>query len=368
MILISATLGFLTVLLGVPIAEKYLAASGIYGRDQQKHGKPAIPTSGGVIVLIGFLLAITFYTGAMALFTDVLLNREIIFASLSSVTLIALIGLIDDIHVDLNRLVREDIEKDIVVDIETGKTVIHQKAELVFGNSTKHQDRKGLSQAVKMLMVLPAAFPLIAVGAGSWSMYIPLIGYIHWGLMYPLVLLPLGLLFVSNVVNMLAGTNGLAASLSLIASTTLGVFTYQNGSLEASAIAFCLSACLLPFVYYNWHPASILPGDSLTYLAGATMFSVIVIGNIEVFAVALFLPWMIEFFLKLRSKFQAHSWGELDSQGNLNSLYTKNYSLTHLFMDRGLNESQITLAISSAVTIWAITVLIMFNYLPFLTG
>lgn len=368
MILISAAVAFLAVLLGTPVAEKYLAASGIYGRDQQKPGKPGMPTSGGIIVLLGFLLAVTFYAGAMSLFTDLQLDKEILFASLSSVTLIALIGLLDDIHVDVNNLVAEELERDITIDIETGKTFIHQKAELFFGAATAEEDRRGLSQLVKMFMVLPAAFPLIAVGAGSWGMHIPLIGTVYWGLLYPLILLPLGLLFVSNVVNMLAGTNGLAASLSLIASTALGIFAHQSGALEASAISFMLSAALLAFMYYNWYPASVLPGDSLTYLCGAVMFSAMVIGNMEVFGVALFLPWMIEFGLKARSKFSARSWGRINSENTLDSFYDRNYSLTHLFMDRGLTEEQITLRLSIIVAIWALVVLVAFNYLPFLTA
>jgi len=368
MITISAIIAFLAVLLGTPIAEKYLAASGIYGRDQQKQDRPSIPTSGGVIVLLGFLIAVTFYAGATSLFTEITLDKEILFASLSSVTLIALIGLLDDIHVDISDLVAEEIERDVVVDIQTGKTFIHEKAELFFGAATQGEDRRGLSQAVKMLMVLPASFPLIAVGAGSWGMHIPFLGTVYWGLIYPLILLPLGLLFVSNVVNMLAGTNGLAASLSLIASSALGVFAYQNGALEAAAISFCLSASLLAFLYYNWYPASILPGDSLTYLCGAVMFSAMAIGDMEVFGVALFVPWFIEFGLKARARFDARSWGDINSDNTLDSFHNSTYSLTHLFMDRGLTEEKITLYLSVIVAAWAVIVLAAFNYVPFLTG
>ena len=368
MILVAAAIGFFLVLLGVPVAESYLAASGIYGRDQQKEGKPALPTSGGIIVLMGFIIAITFYAGATSIFSETVLDKELLFAAVSSTTLIALIGLVDDIHVDINNLIAGEIHEDVLIDIETGKTFIHEKADLFFGVSDAEEDRKGLSQAVKALMVLPAAFPLIAVGAGSWSMNLPFIGVIEWGLIYPLILLPVGLLFVSNVVNMLAGTNGLAASAALIASGAMGIFAYQNGALEAAALSLSLSAALIGFLYYNWYPATILPGDSLTYLSGATIFSAMVIGNMEWFGVFLFMPWMLEFFLKARSGFDARSWGDLDSEGNLNSFYDKNYSLTHFFMDKGLNEEQITLRIASVLAVWASFVLLLFKYAPFLSA
>ena len=333
-IVLSAFLGFLVTLVGTPLAEKYLAASGIYGKDQNKTGKPKIPTSGGLIVLMGFLISITFYAGATSIFTDTIVDKELLFAALASTILIALIGLVDDIHIE-SLASSEDIE------IVTGDSILHQKAELILGSGEAGEDRKGLSQSVKMLMVLPAAFPLIAAGAGSWTMVLPVLGEVQWGLIYPLILLPVGLLFVSNVVNMLAGTNGLSSGLSLVTALGLGIFGILNGQLEAAMIAFGLAGALTGFIYYNWPPASILPGDSLTYLCGAALFSTMVIGDMEKFGVFVFTLWFIEFFLKLRSRFNAHSWGKPDV-GSLKPLYDKNYSLTHPLMRRGFTESQIT--------------------------
>ncbi len=335
-VLLSLLLGFLIVLVFTPVGEKYLASSGIYGRDQQKPGKPRIPTSGGLVVTIGFLTAITFYAGATSLFTDTVLDKELLFAALSSATLITLIGLMDDIHIDYKKLLDKDPE------IEVGDTFLHRKADLIFGPSTGKEERVGLSQTTKLFMILPASFPLIAAGAGSWFMILPIVGEVHWGLFYPLVLLPLGLLFVTNVVNSLAGTNGLAAGLSLVTSLGLGIFGYINGQLEAAILAFCLSASLAGFLYYNNYPASVLPGDSLTYLCGAVIFSSMVIGDMEKFGVFIFTLWFIELLLKSRSRFKAESWGTLQDDGTLDPGYSKNYSLTHVLMRRGLTEKQIT--------------------------
>jgi len=352
-ILLSSFLGFLTVLVATPLAEKYLSASGIYGKDQNKSDKPRIPTSGGLVVLMGFLITITFYSGLTSLFTDIYVDKELLFGALSSITLIALIGLIDDIHIESLTLSEE-------VDIVTGNTIIHEKAEMVFGDSNSSEDRIGLSQPVKMLMVLPAALPLIAVGAGSWVMVLPIIGEVHWGLIYPLILLPLGLLFVSNVVNMLAGTNGLSAGLSLVTAIGLGTFGFLNNQIEAAIIAFGLAASLLGFIYYNWYPASILPGDSLTYLCGAALFSSMVIGDMEKFGVFIFSLWFLEFFLKLRSRFNAHSWGK-PVNGKLEPLYSRNYSLTHIFMRKGLTEKQITSVLVLIQSLIVVTGLIVFE-------
>jgi len=367
-LLASLLLGFLAVFMGTPYAKRYLLLSGIIGVDQNKEDKPRLPTSGGIVVLFGFILAVTSYLGLSALTGTGNVNVALTLAAMSSAILIALIGLLDDIHVNLSALIEEDLE------IESGefKLAIHQRIDeielphqkfwtgITSGrNRDSEMLREGLNQFSKMLFVLPAALPLIAVGAGSWTMHLPVIGEVYWGIIYPLVLLPLGLLFVSNVVNMLAGTNGLSASMSMVAATSLGVYAYMNGRVAAAVIAFSLSACLIAFLRYNY-TGSILPGDSLTYLAGAAIFSAMVIGNIEKFGVFIFIPWFVEFFLKLRSGFQAHSWGN-PVDGKLEPTTTKTYSLTHPLMRRGFTEKQITLVLAGTETLICVAGLLLFN-------
>lgn len=373
---LSLALGFLVTLLGIPYAEKYLLASGIFAVDQQKEEKPRLASSGGIVVLFGFLASITSYLAFSALVGNVGIDLAVTLAALNSAMLIALIGLLDDIHIDLEAVIEEHISLDgDEMDVEIHRernigSLPHQRiVDRLTGNFTdggKSEDtlRTGLGQVPKMLFVLPAALPLIAVGAGSWTMNFPLIGTLNWGLIYPLVLLPLGLFFVSNVVNMLAGTNGLSAGMSFVASTALGVFAYVNGSVEAALIAFSLCSALLAFLYFNMYPASILPGDSLTYLCGAAMFSAMVVGNMEKFGVFVFTPWILEFFLKLRSGFQAHSWGILQEDGSLKPQHEKIYSLTHVFMRRGFTERQITLSLVGLETLICIAGLYIFTAVP----
>lgn len=370
---ISLLLGFLTVIIGTPYAKRYLLLSGIVAADQQKHDLPKLPTSGGIVVLFGFLISVTGYLAISSFYQTPQLDQLEVLAALNTVFIISLIGLLDDIHIDIKELIKEDLDaqtKDLelgihreVDRIETPSKNIGRKISSLLGEKERSENviRKGLGQASKMMFVLPAALPLIAVGAGSWTMVFPFIGTVNWGIIYPLVLLPVALLFVSNVVNMLAGTNGLTASMSLVASTSLGIVGYLTGSMEAMLIAFSLSVCLAAFLRYNFYPASILPGDSLTYLAGAAIFSAMVVGDMEKFGVFIFTPWVLEFFLKLRSGFKAHSWGELQKDGSLKPQHEKNYSLTHPLMRRGLNERQITLALAGIETLICLTGLILFT-------
>jgi UDP-N-acetylglucosamine--dolichyl-phosphate N-acetylglucosaminephosphotransferase len=354
---VSLALGFLFTFLGTPFAEKYLLNSGIYGVDQQKSGKPKLATSGGIAVVFGFIISMTAYLGLTSLAGAQTTDVSLLLASLSSVCIITLIGLIDDIHINLEKYVQEELEieefemkLDTSTELRTPVAKFREILEVEKEDESEEESsmhRKGLRQNMKMLFVLPAVLPLIAAGAGSWTMSLPILGTVNWGLLYPLVLLPVGLLFISNVVNMLAGTNGLSAGMSLVASASLGLFGYMNGSIEAALIAWSLSAALLAFLFYNTYPASILPGDSLTYLSGAAMFSAIVVGNMEKFGVFIFTPWIIEFFLKLRSGFKAHSWGILQEDGTLESQHEKIYSLTHPLMKKGFTEKQITYTLVS---------------------
>ena len=371
---LSLAIGFLAVFIGTPYAERYLLASGMFGTDQQKEDKPTLATSGGVAVFFGFLFSVTTYLGFSSL-ADSGTNFPEVLAALSSVSIITLIGLLDDIHVNIKLIFEEELNisrDEITFEYEERfeKQLPHQKAAGVFAGLFTEKSRKdgeedmirqGMSQVSKMLFVIPAVFPLMAVGAGSWSMSFPVIGTVNWGLIYPLVLLPLGLLFVSNVVNMLAGMNGLSTSMSLVASTTLGIYALHLNQIEAAVIALSLSVALAGFLRYNLYPASVLPGDSLTYLCGAAMFSAIVIGDMEKFGAFIFLPWIIEFFLKARSGFNAHSWGDLNEKGVLENQHDKIYSLTHLLMDRKYDEKQITLILTGIETLICVTALILFT-------
>ncbi|QKQ98780.1 hypothetical protein GKQ38_04625 [Candidatus Nanohaloarchaea archaeon] len=359
---VSLVAGFLVTFLGVPFARKYLFSSGIYGVDQQKEDKPRLPTSGGVVVFFGFLVSMTLYLGLISFSSAPPADVSLLLAALSSVSIIALIGFIDDIHIRIDEYVKEEYEIDIELEGEGEKESSVEFDIPLVDDIAKGAEvhRKGLSQLPKMLFVLPAVFPLMAVKAGSWTMHFPVIGEINWGIIYPLVLLPLGLLFVSNVVNMLAGTNGLSAGMAMIAAAGLGTMGYMIGSNEAMIISFSLAVSLAAFLYYNFYPASILPGDSMTYLAGAALFSAIVIGNMEKFGVFIFAPWLIEFILKLRSGFNAASWGDL-VDGELRPKYDKNYSLTHPLMRRGLDERQITLALMGLEAVIVLAGLYLFG-------
>jgi len=322
-LLVSVVMSFLTTFFITPYFIRFLYIAGIVGLDLQKKDKPKLPTSGGICVafgvLAGLLTYIGLYTFVPSFFPSVsTLKISVIplLAVTSSVLIVMFVGLLDDLNVR-SRKVRTKEGYDI---------------------------RIGFTQWIKPLLTLPAAIPLMAISAGVDTMAIPFIGNVELGVLYPLLLIPIGAVGASNVVNMLAGFNGLESGMGIVYLLGLGIFALLNGS-TGSIIFLVAFAALVGFIKYNWYSAKILPGDSLTYLLGSIVAAGVIVGNMERTGIIVMLPFIIEFFLKLRVRFKATCLGKLRIDGKLDPPYgRKVYSWTHFIMNlRPMTEKQVTI-------------------------
>jgi len=285
------------------------------GIDQQKKKKIFVAEMGGPIILFGFL------SGAFIfLWADVFIyhhnNTAKILAVITTAIISALIGMLDDL------------------------TTLSKKR---VGDKTPK--RIGLKQWQKPLLTLPVAIPLMAIMAGTPTINIPVVGAINLGILYPLIIIPLGVVGATNAFNMLAGLNGLEAGMGSVLLSALGIYALLIGETTAGILSLIFVMSLIAFLHYNWYPSKIFPGDSLTYLTGAMVASVAIIGNFEKFAVFCFIPWIIEFFIKARHKFKKQSYGQIKKDGTLKSPGNKIYSLTHVPMKFGLKENQVVLTL-----------------------
>jgi len=324
LILVSVLLSFFTVFFVAPGTKKFLERVKIVGMDQQKHNRPKMATSAGVLVIAGLLVGGFFFMGMNTFLFGASINLTYLLAAYCSILIVTFIGFIDDLNVSKKPTTNKGV-KDF---------------------------RVGLKQWQKPLLTLPAAIPLMAISAGTSVMSIPFIGPMDFGVLYPLVLVPVAVVVVSNITNMLAGMNGLEAGMGAVALLSLGIYTFSLGRVEASVIAFTACFSLLAFLKWNWYPAKFLPGDSLTYLIGASLISVIILGNIEKFGMIIMIPWLLEAFLKLRSGFRARSLGDLRKDGTLKPPYKNIYSLTHVIMKmRPMNERKIAAILIGMETI-----------------
>ena len=305
-ILISSILGFLVTLISAKYIIKYLSKISLVVKDMNKKDKPLVPISGGIMVLVGIIFSLLSFIFIQTFIYKNNIYTISVFAVLNTILLISLVGLVDDLL------------------IKRSKNSSH-----------------GLKQWQKPLLTLLASIPLIVVNVGDTTMWIPLIGKIDIGLLYPLLFIPIGVVGAANMVNMFAGYNGLEAGMGLVYTFMLGVYAYFNASYLGALIAGVTFFCLIPFFIFNKYPAKVLPGDSLTYLLGASLVSIAVLGNVEKAAIICSIPFFIEFVLKARSKFKANSYGYL-KDGKIHSFYDKIYSIPHIFARTGkFTEKQI---------------------------
>lgn len=319
-----------------PFFIRFLFKTGVVGLDLQKQDRPKLATSGGVCVAFGVLAGLLTYIGLQTFSNKFLSGDENIawliplLAVTSSVLIVMFIGFLDDLGV-----------KAKMEETKEGRDI-----------------RVGLPQWVKPLLTLPAAIPLMAISAGVTTMALPIIGRVNFGIVYPLLLIPLGVVGASNMVNMLAGFNGLEVGMGIVYFLGLGLSALLNNRTSGAVVFLVTFAALIGFISYNWYPARILPGDSLTYLLGSLVASGVVVGNMEKNGIIVMLPFMVEFFLKLRIRFKASSLGKLREDGKLDPPYGKKiYSWTHLTMNlKTVTEKQVTITLILIQTLFTILI------------
>jgi len=304
---ISSLVSFLVVLYLTPWLIRYLRRIGLVVKDQNKKNKPLVPISGGMAVMAGLFMGIMVYLFFQTFYFHYGEPNIYLLSGLTTIIMITFVGFVDDL-------------------------LIKSKEE-----------SSGLKQWQKPVLTLTAAIPLMVINAGVTTMWIPFLGKTDFGVIYPILLIPLGVIGAANMVNILAGINGLETGMGIIYIGMLGLYSYINGTDVATLIALLIFSSLIAFYIFNKYPAKILPGDSLTYLLGASIAVIAILGNIERAAIIASIPFFAEFILKWRSKFKAKSYGYY-YKGKVKS-YHKNkiYSLVHILTRTGrYTEKQIT--------------------------
>lgn len=259
-------------------------------KDMNKYDKPKVAGSGGLIAVCGFILGVLGYIFIKTFYFKDIQNVVEIFALTTTVLFLAGVGLIDDL----------------------------------FG-----WQHGGLSRKVRLGLVLLASIPLIVINAGDSIISLPFIGSVNFGLIYPLFLIPLGIVGATTTFNFLAGMNGLETGQGIIILSSLSLVTYLTGNSWLSVVGMCFVFALIGFWFFNKVPAKVFPGDVLTYAIGGMIAIMAILGNIEKIAVFFFIPYVIEVILKSRGKLVKHSFGKPNKDGSLDLLYNKIYGMTH---------------------------------------
>ncbi len=286
-LLLPPLLGFLITLFLTPFWIKKAKEIGLVWEDMNKPEHPKnIAGSGGISLFLAFILGVLIYIAVRVFYFKSKENLIEIFAILGVIAIIAFIGVIDDIL---------------------------------------GWRKGGLSVRSRLILLFFSSIPLIVINAGESEMM-----GINFGLFYPLLFIPLGIVGASATFNFLAGYNGLESSQGIIIVSALSVITYLTGKTWLSMIGLIIIMCLFAFYIFNKYPARIFPGNVLTYVTGALIAIIAILGNIEKIAVFFFIPYILETILKLRGKLRKESFAKVNEDRSLEMPYSKIYGVEHL--------------------------------------
>ncbi len=287
-LLITVFVSFFCTFLAMPYWIRKARQIGLVWEDMNKlHHPKNIAGSGGLIVVFGFLLGVLLYIAIRTFyFHDGSEITGYLFAILSVLLISSIVGIVDDL----------------------------------FG-----WQKGGLSIKTRLILMFFAAIPLMVINAGESSV----LG-VELGLLFPLIVIPLGIVGATTTFNFLAGYNGLEAGQGIIILSALTFVTYITGNSWLSVVALCMVVALIAFFIFNKYPAKVFPGDIMTYAIGALIACIAILGNIEKIALFFFIPYILETLLKLRGNLRKHSFAKVKEDGSLDMPYNKIYGLEHL--------------------------------------
>ena len=278
---------FLSTLIILPFWIRKAKQINLVWKDAHKVGKTKyIAGSGGITVVLGFIIGTLGYIGIKTFYLKTTDNLIEILALLTSILLVAGIALIDDL----------------------------------FG-----WQHGGLSKKYRIILVIFSAIPLMVINVGESFMM-----GLDFGILYPLILIPLGVLGATTTFNFMEGYNGLGASQGILILTALSIVNFLIDNSWLSVIGLCMVGSLLAFYIFNKVPAKVFPGDVMTYPVGALIAIIAILGNIEKIAILFFIPYIIEFILKSRGGYKKQSLAKLNPDGSISMPYNKIYGLEHL--------------------------------------
>lgn len=317
MILLLFVCSLLVSLFSFPVVIPALKRAGITGKDLHKPGQPEVADMGGLVTTSGFCagIVLVIFLKSFANLFDVI-DLQYLLGALFTVLTALLIGILDDLI--------------------------------------------SVRQWLKAIMPLFCALPLMALKVGDTTINIPFVGQTDVGIIYSLVLVPIGVTIAANGVNMLAGFNGLEAGMGLVSMAALSFIAFHLSEITALAVLLAALGALLATLRYNWYPARMFIGDAGTFSIGAIMASAVIIGNFEMAGVIVMIPHAVDFFIKAANRLPSRGWEGIYREGKLYCPEQGVKGLAQLVMKLtgGIRERNLTLilmgieAVCSAAAVW----------------
>jgi len=247
-VFIVVILGFSACFLSLPPIMGFMRRKGIAGRDVHKKDHPIVPEMGGTAMLLG--LAVSTIAGIFLLPEQ----AEHMISFFSTALIAGVIGAIDDL--------------------------------------------RPLNAKVKPFLTAFACIPILVLGTYTPNIVFPLIGGTRLTIVYPF-LIPIVMAVTSNAVNMMDPFNGVMSGTSTIIALTLLISAIITRNADAILLCGVLLGVLLPFFYFNRYPSRVFSGDVGSLSVGAALGAIAIIGRLEVVAVVVFMPQIMNAFYGL---------------------------------------------------------------------
>ncbi|MEM0529772.1 phospho-N-acetylmuramoyl-pentapeptide-transferase [Zongyangia sp. HA2173] len=243
---VSAVVGFgLTALIGIwfiPFLRKVHYGQTINDIGPTWHkNKQGTPTMGGIMFIIGVVIAVAAGVGILNAQTGVLSNPSY---TVQNTRLIA--GLVMALCFGFMGFIDDYIK--VVKKRNLGLTA---KQKLV----------------MQFLIAILYLLTLYLAGDRSTMLWFPIIGYLDFGVFYyPLMVL--FIVFIVNAVNLTDGIDGLAASVTFVAAIGFMLITMIMGFAGMGIMATALAGACIGFLVWNFHPAKVFMGDTGSMFLG----------------------------------------------------------------------------------------------------
>lgn len=278
-------ISFIITLISTPQWIRRAKHEKLVGRDIHKKDKREVAEGGGITVAIGFVIAVFMYMGIRTFVFHDEDHLIELFAVLGVLFFAVMVGFMDDLL----------------------------------------GWKKGLSKRMRILMVFFAAVPLMVLNAGDTVLF-----GMNFGVFYALLIIPFAIVATTTTFNFLAGYNGLETSQAIIILTALSIINLARGNLWLALIVMSMVASLVAFYFFNKYPSKVFPGDIMTYMVGAMIGCVAILGRMEKITAFIFIPYILEMILKLRGKLNVESFGAIQKDGSLELRQKGIYGLEHL--------------------------------------
>lgn len=244
-------------------------------------------------------------------------------------------------------------------------------------------DIRTLGVRVKFLIQMLAAAVAMNFGYIIGQVELPWLGVIDLGLWS----VPITLLWIvglTNAFNLIDGLDGLASGAALISSLTLMGVAMLHENVELALLCAVLAGCVLGFLPYNFHPASIFLGDSGSLFLGFTLAVLsITASHKSTVAVSLLIPILafglpiMDTLLSMARRFlrAIHVW-ETTTSGTYRIFFMGGRTMFegdrdhihHRLMRLGINHGRAVIFLYAVCAVMGAGALIIASYSNFNTG